>query len=390
MLLVGSNGPTGICCLARLQQFEEQSLWGAIQLPEGTRVDGNTSGSAAQGADLTAVAVVNQELADLSRAGLPLEAELARLAKSLGGEPGKLAAQLAGRLEAGQSLPQAMAAAGMPAPYCAVVGAGVASGRVAESLDAVVAAASREQNARNMAGIGLFYPLLTAVLACLVVTLLVWSVLPTLTWVAGSHARVGGLGTAPKWLLVTLGIVLPVLAMLAYLVWWWRSARIRGASNSWLAWIPGYAALRHADQSARLAGLLELLVASRVPLDESLRLTGEALPSGPVRRETLALADQVARGADLQSLDRNSIRHLPQMVQQAMVRTGSVEDLRRWLQLARDAYHDQAARRSGWLESMLPLVLLVSIGGTAVLAATLVLMWPYAIALQNIADAMWK
>src|SRR5688500_5489755 len=77
--------------------------------------------------------MLNEEIAAMARAGLPLDEGLAILAKEMGG--GRLQAvtgEIANDLKAGRTLPEALERRGdaLPPFYAALVSAGIRSGRV--------------------------------------------------------------------------------------------------------------------------------------------------------------------------------------------------------------------------------------------------------------------
>ena len=88
---------------------------------------------------------LNQEIAALVRAGVPLERGLADLGADMPGRLGKAAASLAERTARGESLEQALAdqAVTLSPAYRAVVQAGVRAGRLPAALEAVAASAHR-------------------------------------------------------------------------------------------------------------------------------------------------------------------------------------------------------------------------------------------------------
>ena len=84
--------------------------------------------------DLT---ILNEEIAGMARAGLPLDKGLAALARDMGrGRLRKVTAQLAADLKAGQPLPQAIERQGTHVPpfYAGLIEAGIRSGRITEVL----------------------------------------------------------------------------------------------------------------------------------------------------------------------------------------------------------------------------------------------------------------
>ena len=98
---------------------------------------GTTPGKAALADFIT----LNEEIAALARARLPLETHLRRFGAELPGQAGELADRIGRRLEAGETLAAAMEreCASLPPAYRAAILAGVQSGQLASALESLVA-----------------------------------------------------------------------------------------------------------------------------------------------------------------------------------------------------------------------------------------------------------
>src|SRR5688500_6849367 len=84
--------------------------------------------------------LLNEELAALVEARIPVEAHLGRLGTELPGKSAELARRIGRRMEAGEDLAAAMDAecATLPGAYRAAIIAGVESGRLSAALQALV------------------------------------------------------------------------------------------------------------------------------------------------------------------------------------------------------------------------------------------------------------
>ena len=100
---------------------------------------------------------LNDEMAALVRAGVPLERGLAALGGELPGRPGKLAERLASRMDAGENLSQILADEDerFPPVWRAVVEAGLRSGHLAAALESLSATARRAAELRKPVGAGM-------------------------------------------------------------------------------------------------------------------------------------------------------------------------------------------------------------------------------------------
>src|SRR5437773_11110165 len=86
--------------------------------------------------------VLNEEIAGMARAGLPLDQGLAAMAREMGrGRLQQVTASLARDLHAGQTLPEALAGQSgrVPSFYAGLVSAAIRTGRISEVLATLTA-----------------------------------------------------------------------------------------------------------------------------------------------------------------------------------------------------------------------------------------------------------
>src|SRR6476660_7510975 len=119
------------------------------------------TGDKAPGPALADFILLNEEIASLLRARVPLESHLAQIAAELPGQSGELAERIARRLNAGENLADAVDAecATMPAAYRATIVAGSRSGQLAGAIESVVDSASLIEELRRITGVALIYPM---------------------------------------------------------------------------------------------------------------------------------------------------------------------------------------------------------------------------------------
>ena len=110
---------------------------------------------------------LNDEIAALVRAGVPLERGLVVAGRDLRGRLGRIAAALSRRLARGESLPEALEGEeqSIPPLYRAVVEAGARSGRLPIALEGLAKYVRGYAEARAAIGLALWYPLLVLTLA---------------------------------------------------------------------------------------------------------------------------------------------------------------------------------------------------------------------------------
>src|SRR4051794_25817358 len=110
---------------------------------------------------------LNDEIAALVRAGVPLERGLLDVGGDLRGRLRAITTALGERMSRGESLPRALEAEGerLPRVYRAVVEAGLKTGRLSVALEGLTRSARGIAELRRAVGLALIYPLLVLVVA---------------------------------------------------------------------------------------------------------------------------------------------------------------------------------------------------------------------------------
>src|SRR5208282_2250988 len=155
------------------------------------------------------LAALNDEIAALVRAGVPLDRGLLGAGTDLPGRLGRITSALGKRLSRGESLPEALEAEkrAIPPLYRAVVEAGARSGRLSGALEGLARYVRGYSEARASIGVALWYPIL--VLSLAYGLSLGLKVIWPLRWLE----KVGEL--APYW-----WPAWPALLLLLALAWW--------------------------------------------------------------------------------------------------------------------------------------------------------------------------
>jgi type II secretory pathway component PulF len=251
-------------------------------------------------------------VAALSKAGLPLAPGLRAAAAEL--PDSRLAAALnriAAALDGGQSLDQTMAAErrGLPHYLQALVAAGIHTGKLGQTLEEFVEFRQTSSDIRRSVWLAIAYPavvlaLLLGVIVFLSVTVVpafakifrdFKSDLPSLTRAIIAFSRV---------ILPILGYALLLCAAVAVLMLIVGRRRRRWILNR----LPLFGVLWRYSGLAEMACLLRILVASDVPLPESLRLTADGIGDADLASGCRQAAARVESGSAL----ADAVRDLPQ------------------------------------------------------------------------------
>ncbi len=366
---------------------------------------------------LQELALLNQEIAALVRAGVPLESGLAMAGASGGGAQEVLMLRLAQRLREGQSFAEALHSEGgdLPRMYRAVVEAGARTGRLPEALESLAKFAEQTLQLRRRIDLALMYPVLVLLMAGVLFAWLVafwvprlsdaffWLQVPETNWVRRL-----------MWLEQHLWSWAWIIPAGVFVLggWWWFSTRgrygLKGTTETttWSAFrvLPGIRSIVANFRRANFCDLLAMLLDHHVPLPDAAMLAAEAAGDQHLRRIAKKIATGITAGhalADcltveeppsplfrwiswLPSYRRMAIilrlfrgpRDLPPFVSWMLICGERQGTLITTLRQVAEVLRQRAASDSDWLRIMLPTVLVVGVGGTAVLAYALAVFVP--------------
>lgn len=338
---------------------------------------------------------LNDEIAALVRAGIPLDRGLLDLAPDLPDRLGQIMAALGERTARGESLSEAILAeqGHLPRLYAVVVEAGIRAGRLTAVLEKLATTARQMVELRSMAGSALLYPMIVFFLAYLLwIGFVLWTApitapayesfdIKSAAWIE----RAAGAGsTIQYW-----GPAVPLLVLGAFGAWWLLSGRAlivqSGAARRRLGWIPGGRRLLRSLQAAMFADVLSLLVEANAPLDESIALAAEASGSWLIEGEAERLVARLRQGAPLEECLTEAPGFPPLLCW--LVQTGQQQGaLDAALRHAAETYRERARQRAEAARLLLPLLLTIGIGGGTVLAYGLLLFWPWTSLLKSLSE----
>lgn len=331
---------------------------------------------------------LNEEIAALVRAGVPLERGLAGVARDVRGALGRVAGSLSRRMsEEGCSLTEALEAesASIPPLYRAVVEAGVRAGRLPAALEGLAGFAGGLRELRSAIGVALLYPAIVLVLADVLFVAFAVFLMPRMVAAyealgiegSGAARSLAGVGAlSPYWGPVGL-VAIVVLAGL-----WARSGNALALKTGVFGRAPGMRRLVEQARAALFADLLAMLVERGVPLPEALSLAVEATGDRRLRRAVDGAAEAIRAGDRPRIVDTGA---LPPMLRWLIGGGPGVDDLPGALRHAASTYRRRALDRAELIRVLTPTLLLVVIGGSAALAYGLTLFVPFSRLLENLA-----
>jgi general secretion pathway protein F len=360
----------------------------------------------AKSISLDDLVALNDEIAGLVRAGIPLELGLAGWGRDLSGPLGRIVEQLTAATQGGQDLAAALAHAdsNVPPVYRAVVTAGLKSGRLPAALESLARTTRSLQEARGAIGLAVLYPLALVLTSYFLVLLLATTILPRLmllydkhpprfwtymTSLAESAGAVVPSWQAEHWLAVAM--IPPAALIILALAWWLRSRRaiMLDASSAarWLSWMPVASRVSLHARWAAIAELLALLVEHEVPLDEALVLAADCSGDRRLSRSAHQAAAALASGATPAEASQRLNGFAPMLTW--LVSAGGHQQT--FTQMARHTaatYRRRAAAETDWLRYYLPMWLILFVGGSVAALFCVLMFLPYSQLLQALSGTI--
>jgi type II secretory pathway component PulF len=328
---------------------------------------------------------LNDEIAALVRAGVPLEQGLSDLGEDLPGRMGQFATELSQRTARGESLAQALAddTARLPAGYRAVVEAGVKAGRLPAALEAVATATRRQVETQRAAMVAVLYPLLVVLVAWCGMLFFILKIGPSFEKVFKDFGI--PLPTLTLSLLKVLYFIcnygllyLPVVLLPAAIAWWLACNRLCTIPERWsgrlLGWVPWMGPMLRYSRTAAFLEVLTLLVENQTPLDEAVELAAEASGDRSTAQSARQLADALRSGQTLPAGDGARLSPLLCWLLMAAGRDGALLPA---LRHAATAYHRRARHQADMARVFLPVLLTVVIGGSVTASYAFAVFVPY-------------
>ncbi len=320
----------------------------------------------------------NQQLASITKAGIPLERGLRELAHDVRSKSmRKLIDAIAGELEAGVSIEQAFEKRqkAFPLLYGRILKAGVETGRLSEMLTSLNRHLEMAGRTRRIIFEAMSYPAVILTLSAIVLTAVFLIIipqfepvltemvegeeLPKLTGLFFSIAK----NVVPFWLAVgaLVAAILFVLAMLSFL------PAGRRFKESLFLKLPVMGRLYHSSVLSKMAEAMAMMVAAGCDMPASLRLSSGASGSEKLLRESDILARQVEQGANILEAGQ-FCAFLPHLFLYSIQLGTQRNELQDNLYMLGQMYAEQARCGQARLQAILLPVMLIVVGGVVAMA----------------------
>jgi type II secretory pathway component PulF len=326
---------------------------------------------------------LNDEIAALARAGVPLEQGLSALGGDMPGRLGAMASTLADRANRGEPLLQVLAdpSLRLPPVYRSVVEAGLRTGRLPAALESLAAALRRLAEARRAVLAAALYPLMVLLLACCAFAFFCHLIAPRI-WAGLEMIQVPGrFAFFPLvWLgqsAVYWGLLFPVAILVLALAWWHRSRRalilMPGWSHALFDWLPWIGPTLEISRTAAFTEVLALLLESRVPLHEGIVLAAESCGDRRLLKAARRMSAALLRGETAAAASSG----FPPFLRWLMGAGERQEAMLPALRHASESYRRRAQYQADLTRVLLPSLLTIVIGGGATLLYALAYFVPY-------------
>ncbi len=321
----------------------------------------------------------NQQLAQLTKAGLPLERGLRLIGRDMrSGRLRRAIGQIADDLEAGQPLDEAFDKhrGRFPAMYGRLIDAGVRSGNLSAVL--LNLASHLELGARLRAAIwqAISYPLVVLAAMALVLCFVGYVVVPPMqAMIEGFTEQADFMGThRPRTpvlaaMLFVVSRHMPMLVLLAaaggiaaWAAWRWqrRAGREQWLVEQWIMPLPLIGPVLVKDRIARWCDALRIAIDAGLDLPGAIELAGQATRSPRLIEDGAKLIAALHNGQSLEEAARTKL--VPASVQVAIDLGAARGDLSRTLATLTELHRQQADHRIDLMAAVLQPALVVVLG----------------------------
>lgn len=338
-------------------------------------------------ATLDELIALNDEIAALVRAGVPLEMGLSQLADSSPSGLARLSQRLTERMSAGASLQDALRDEGSHAPnvYVAVIEAGIRANRLPEALESVSALSRSLLDLHRKVVLALVYPLIVVAVSYVLFVGFVYFFVGSLNGVYENLRFEPGFAIrAMTWLRGSVEIWGPGIPVVALVVGGWLTFTEPSAKKTGslvprtvyrFRWIPWIRSTMDQFDNATFAQLAGLLIRHETPLHEAVLLAGHATGNVGIATDVDRIAQRLQAGEKLESALQDA-RHMPKFLRWMMTIGVQHGSLAATFTQASEVYESRAQQQAHWARVTLPIIMTVGVAGVTVLVYTQALFLP--------------
>ena len=320
---------------------------------------------------------LNQELLTLTRAGVPLEPNLRRIAEDVPGRLGTLSQQLSDQISRGIPLSKALRdlAPDLPELYSTVLEVGEESSNISSALEVLVTIGRRLTALRRTVSNALIYPLAVVLIATVALVCFLSLTAPAQVALAENT------GLAPnRWLVFFTSFgrgwwwIAPIGLCLLAAAWLFRLKNLSifdSSLGNW--WSMG---VLSASRHAAFADVLAVLVGYGVPMPRALRCASRVVGDRNLTRLASQRANEIESG-DKCDASKDVKPDPSPLFAWAMGTVRSGTQLSDRLRFAGRYYNDRVEQRLLSIQLWLPVVLTILLGVTCTVAYAAIVLGPW-------------
>jgi type II secretory pathway component PulF len=319
----------------------------------------------------------NQQLASISKTGIPLERALRELSKDIASRRmRKLIGKIADDLEAGVDIVEAFERRqkAFPALYGRILKAGIETGRLSEMLTSLNRSLEVAGQTRRIVFEATAYPAVVLALGSIIITVVFIIIIPQFVPVLSDmvEGRLNPLTSAflsmaqhvvPFW--ISVGAIISGLVVVLLLLSSFAGGR---RFKEWLFMkLPVFGALYHSSILSKMAESMAILVAAGAEMPTVLRLGSQASGSQRLLHEGELLAAGVESGANIMEAGQVCVS-IPRLFLYSMQLGNQRNELQDNLYSLGQMYAEQTRCSQGRLQAVLLPVMLIVVGSFIALA----------------------
>jgi type II secretory pathway component PulF len=314
----------------------------------------------------------NQQLASITKTGIPLERGLREIAADVGSKRmRRLITEIADELERGTSIEEAIEKRQryFPALYGHILKAGVESGRLSEMLTSLNRHLELTAVTRRIVFEALCYPAVVLTLAAAIITMVFVLVVPQFAQVLGDMSEGAGLPVLTRWFLTMSehvvqfwsGVLFFICVAVAIFVLLSMSAAGRRFKESILLKVPILGRVFRCGALARMAEAMAMLVGAGCNMPTCLRLGSSSSGSEKLKLDSEMLAGQIEEGTGIVEAGY-SCRMIPGLFLYSVQLGSQRNELQDNLHSLGEMYSGQTRCMQARLQNFLPPVMIILLG----------------------------
>ncbi len=340
------------------------------------------------------LADLNDELAAMIRAGIPIDEGLKNAARHLRKDSRDFVERLVLRIEQGTTLEEAidLESKNLPVAYTSLIKSGVRTGRLPDALYAYTSFSRSRTELRQELGNALLYPVIVLFMAFLLSLFVCFIIFPRLVYLHGtfnleSTSLMRSVYSIFEFYQIWYWII-PVVAIFFFICWkvsrssfLVEQGQNRSLTSQFFSiiaygWIPGHRSLLNEMNYSTFAEMAGILLSYNVPLNESLVLAAESTGNNKIIRDSQSLSCLLDQGTSLEE-GIPLCKELPAFMKSMMIEKNNHNYLPNIMSEISRVYRTRALNRINWIKKIIPVILVLVVAGGITAFYTIIVFLPF-------------